>query len=228
MFLSTTTLPERHGSYYDPQWKLRFWAVGGVPDLAGLRQDWEDAPSISILVDRWTDNVYTNVQALCECSPKDIIRDLIIESDGALEWTLTPEEWLHVALGLSTGPLTSWEQAVGQSEDDSPLSQEGLFLGKLKRVELKQVNFRFHFDYMRDVFEDDEVGGDYPTISNGIHTLLKTSLSRRRAASDTRLTLFIRQCSIDSDQIRELQDIAEVDWDDVTDPAPTINEGGLD
>ncbi|TFY75960.1 hypothetical protein EWM64_g8051 [Hericium alpestre] len=246
MFLSTTQ--GRH-SFYDPKWQLRFWPAGSAADLANLRRDRGGVPSISILVDRLRDDFHHSVKDLSECIQKDIIRDLIIESDGVLDWTLTYEDWLDIfedymevenisvrgdvartlcaTLDTSTSYPMDWERLL-YGEDGSELceSQIRLFFAKLKRIEFKQVDFNGLSETDR-LFEHNENGGGYRTISTSVYNILKSSLSHRRRQSDIPLTLFIRQCSIDADQIRGLEEIAEVSWDFIEDPS-NEDESGKD
>ncbi|TFY79699.1 hypothetical protein EWM64_g4313 [Hericium alpestre] len=209
-------------TYRDPRWELRFWAAGNSLDLAGLRQDQADVPSISILVDVQEEELDVDLQALCQCLPKDIIRDLVVTTGDTMR-TLIPEDWVFI-LGEYTavenmsvmgdvvhalcGALGIPRSGLSEGTEEVLLTREQLFLRNLKHIEFEQVDF--HHNYEMEQLEDDE---EHVVVGTRVYDMLKTSLSRRRAASDIPLTLFIRGCSIDLEQIRGLQEIAEVDWD---------------
>ncbi|TFY79702.1 hypothetical protein EWM64_g4310 [Hericium alpestre] len=217
--LSTT---QEYPSYEDPKWQLRFWAAGSSPDLAGLRQDQADLPSISVLAALHEEEVHSDLQLLFQSLPKDITRDLIV-TPGCVFWTLTPEDWVFV-LGEYTavenmsvkaeaahalcGALGIPRSGLPEGTEEVLLIHEQLFLRNLKRIEFEQVDF--HHNYEMERLEDDE---EHVVVGTRVYDMLKTSLSRRHAASDIPLTLFIRGCSIDPEQIRGLQEVAQVDWD---------------
>ncbi|TFY75961.1 hypothetical protein EWM64_g8050 [Hericium alpestre] len=235
MYLSTAL--ENGSDYPDPGLQLRFWTASNIPDLAGLRRNWEDVPSTSILVERCPEGelpleLIADVSILCKSSPWDIIRNLVIGSDGKPDWTLTPEDWIYIfdrytevenlsvmgkvaqslcaALGISMPLLQLREPAEG--EDGRQLSEEELFLGKLRRIGFEEVDFRGDYDRGESEGEEED-----HAVSTNAYSLLKTSLSRRRSASAAPLMLVITRCSIEPDQIRGLQEVAEIYWDLVED-----------
>ncbi|TFY79700.1 hypothetical protein EWM64_g4311 [Hericium alpestre] len=221
----TMLVSNTQGSDTGAKWLLRFWAAGESPHLAGHPQEGEGVPTISILIDADDD---TNV---CHALANDAwaIRDLILESDN-FDWTLSCEEWISAFEGytevanlsvrgqvarslcgaLDVRPRRLAHDQQDESGDGGQLRQQQFLFRKLSRVEIKCVDF--NNDDECELSEDEEES-ESPTATVSIFDMLKTSLAHRRAAANIPLTLYLRRCSMNLDQLRELREIVEVVWD---------------
>ncbi|TFY80400.1 hypothetical protein EWM64_g3608 [Hericium alpestre] len=103
------------------------------------------------------------------------------------------------ALGMPVEKVEHDHYEDDQGEENG-LTKKNIFLDGLKLVELRTVDFSSDND-------DDEDG------LGGFHEGLKMWLTVRKGAAGMLPAFAIRDCSISPDQVEELKEMTEIDWD---------------